>query len=69
VSIGVANTDTSAESVEIGHRQRHIAAREIDHHVGGGAGGDAAHQHHAGGEIGRHAQHMAMTQAAFGMTR
>ncbi len=40
-----------------GHRQSHVATRQIDHHVRSGAARDAAHQHHPGGQIRRHAQH------------
>lgn len=40
------------------HRQRDVAARQIDHHVRRGAACDAADQHHAGGQLGRHPQQL-----------
>ena len=36
-----------------GHGERHVAAREKGHYVGGGAAGAGAHQHHADGHFRR----------------
>src|SRR5690606_11304581 len=42
-----------------GNRQGDVAARQVGHHVGGGASGAASHQNDANGNFRRQRQHLA----------
>ena len=44
----------AAQPDQLGHRQRHVALRQINHHVRGCPAGHAADQNHPGGQIRRH---------------